>query len=88
MKIRKFLKGNIKKNNLGKFLYDNCLLNVEIDDFFAQFGKMTRIELIDFLKDGKNAYEIAKFGYRYKGRDNIKAKVGYSYDDRETEQAY
>lgn len=88
MTIKRFLRGRIKKNNLWKYLYDNRLLNVEIDDFFKKFGKMTRGELINFLKDGENAYEIAKFGYRYKGRDNIKAQIRYSYDDRETEQAY
>ncbi len=88
MTIKDFLRGNIKKNNLGKFLSDNRLISVEVDDFFSKFGQMNRKELIEFLKDANNAYEISKFGYRYKGRDNIRAKIRYSYDPRETEQAY
>lgn len=84
--VRQYLKGRIKKNELTRVLADNWLNDVDVKEFFRKFGKMTKDELVAFLKDDENRYEIAKFSYRYGGRDNIRARVWYGYD--QTDQAY
>ena len=86
MTLKNFLKGYIDKNGLKHFLPDNNLENVEVEDFFKKFGKMDRDQLIRFMKDPKNAYEICKFGYRYRGNDNIYGHKKISYDI--ADQAY
>lgn len=81
MKIKNFLSGHIKENNIGNLLHDFSLINVETKLFFQQFGEMTKEAMIKFIQDPKNAYEIGKFGY-YNSSQHVYGycRVEYYYD--------
>lgn len=72
MTIKKFLKGKIDENIKG-ILKNNNLEDVNVEDFFNEFGEMTSDEMVAFLLNGKKAYEVGKFAFHsyYEGRDWI-----------------
>ena len=88
MTLYKFLKGNLGEENLGEILQNCDLRDIEVEAFFKKFGEMTKDELIEFLKDEKNAYDIFKFAYRYNRQDRIPPRKRETHNYNVQEEAY
>ena len=72
MTIKQYLQNHkIVKSYIG-------LGNLPLDAFFEKFGVMTSEEMIEFLRDMNNSYEIGKFIYYAKNSSKYYAYNGMS----------
>lgn len=54
-----------EKGNIAIIVENHNLQDVEVDMFYKKFGVMTRKEMIDFILNPKNAFELSKFGHNF-----------------------
>ncbi len=50
---------------LNGYILTYSISQVPISLFKKEFGEMTQSELIDFIKNDENGYELSKFGHRF-----------------------